>query len=65
MSVQELEEGVAHLSRDELSAFAKWFEEYLADEWDRQIEEDARAGRLEAAMRKADEDFEAGCCTPL
>lgn len=65
MSVPELEESVAHLSRDELSAFAKWFEEYLADEWDRQIEEDARAGRLEAAMRKADEDFEAGRCTPL
>ena len=65
MSVQELEQNVAHLSRDELSTFAKWFEEYLADNWDRQIEEDARAGRFDAAADRADNDFEAGLCTPL
>ena len=65
MSVQELEKSVTHLSRDELSAFAKWFEEYLADEWDRQIEEDARAGRLDAAVRKAEQEIEAGNFTPL
>lgn len=65
MSVQELEESVTHLSRDELSAFAKWFEEYFADEWDRQIEEDARAGRLDTVLRSAEQDIEAGRFTPL
>lgn len=65
MSVQELEDGVTHLSRDELSMFAKWFEEYFADEWDRQIEEDARAGRLDAAARRAEQDVEAGRFTTL
>ena len=59
MSVQELEKNITHLSRDELSAFATWFEEYLADVWDRQIDEDARAGRLDAAANRADKDFEA------
>lgn len=65
VSVQELEESVTHLSRDELSAFAKWFEEYFADEWDRQIEEDARAGRLDTVLRSAEQDIEAGRFTPL
>ena len=45
MSVQELETAVTHLSREELTTFSQWFEEYLADEWDRQMEADIRAGR--------------------
>ena len=65
MSVQELEENVAQLSRPELSAFARWFEEYLADEWDRQIEEDARSGRLDKLMQDATDDIKAGRFTPL
>lgn len=65
MSLQELEKAVAGLSRDELGAFSQWFEEFLADAWDRQIEADAQAGRLDAAAKQADEDFEAGRCTPL
>jgi hypothetical protein len=65
MSVKELESAVQQLSRDDLRAFWQWLEEYVADEWDRQIEEDIRAGRLDQAGRKADADFEAGRCTPL
>ena len=42
-----------------------WFEEFLAEQWDRQIEADILAGRLDAAGRGAEEDFEAGRCTPL
>lgn len=40
-------------------------EEFLADQWDRQIEADILAGRLNAAGDQADKDFEAGRCTPL
>lgn len=65
MSVEELNTAVAHLSADELERFSQWFEEFLADEWDRRIEADVEAGRLDAAGRRADEDFEAGRCTPL
>lgn len=65
MGVHEIEKAVAGLSRPELDAFAVWFEEFLADAWDRQIEVDARAGRLDAAMKQADDDFESGRCTPL
>jgi hypothetical protein len=65
MSVEELKAAVAQLPTEELDRFSQWFEEFLADEWDRRIETDILAGRLDAAGRRADEDFEAGRCTPL
>jgi hypothetical protein len=65
MSLQELEAAVSRLPADELTTFARWFEEYLADAWDRRIEADIEAGRLDDAGRRADADFEAGRCSPL
>ena len=63
MSIQELEAAVSRLPSADLDAFAKWFEEYLADEWDRRIEADILTGRLDEAGRRADADFEAGQCS--
>jgi hypothetical protein len=65
MTVQELQMSVAQLPPQELEAFSRWFEEYLADAWDRRIEADIKAGKLDKAGRQADADFEAGRCTPL
>jgi hypothetical protein len=65
MSLDELQTAVTHLPGEELAAFARWFEEYLADAWDRRIEADIEAGRLDEAGRRADADFEAGRCEPL
>ena len=65
MSVQGLESAVARLSKEDLAQFARWFEAYLSDEWDRQIEADALAGRFEAAGKCAIADYEAGRCTAL
>ena len=65
MSLNELESAVSQLSTDELTAFARWFEEYVADSWDLRIEEDIKAGRLDEAGRRADADFEAKRCKPL
>ncbi len=47
MSVLEIEQAVSQMSTEELSQFTKWFEEFLADEWDRQIERDAAAGKFD------------------
>ncbi len=63
--LQELEARVAELPQDELQAFSTWFEEFLADAWDRQIEADVLAGRLDGASGQAAEDYKAGRCTPL
>jgi len=65
MSVEELENAITNLSQEEMARFAQWFDEFRADQWDRQIEADIRAGRLDEAGRRADADFEAGRCTPL
>lgn len=65
MSIEELQSAVTQLPTADLDRFARWFEEFLTDEWDRRIEDDIQAGRLDAAGRRADEDFEAGRCTQL
>jgi hypothetical protein len=65
MSIEELQTAVAQLPAEDLARFSKWFEEFLAEQWDQQIEADIQNGRLDAAGRGADEEFEAGRCTPL
>lgn len=65
MNLEELESAVSRLSAEDLSRFSRWFEEYVSEEWDRRIENDLLSGRLDAAGKRADEDFEAGRCTPL
>ena len=65
MNVQELETAVTRLSKEELSTFSQWFEEYVADAWDREIEADIQAGRFDAAGKRAKADYEAGRCTEL
>lgn len=63
MSLIDLEAAVTQLPAEELTTFARWFEEYLADAWDRRMEADIHAGRLDEPGRRADADFEAGRCT--
>jgi hypothetical protein len=60
MSLDELEAGVAQLPASDLAAFALWLEEYMADAWDRRIEADANAGKLDAAAEQANADFDLG-----
>jgi hypothetical protein len=65
MSVQELENAIRQLSKEDFARLAQWIDDYRAEQWDRRIEADIRAGRLDEAGRRADSDFEAGRCTPL
>jgi hypothetical protein len=65
MSIEELESVVSGLPAVELARFSQWFEEFMADQWDRQIEQDVASGRLDAALKRADDHYEAGGCTQL
>ena len=65
MSIEQLESAVSGLAPAELARFSQWFEEFMAEQWDRQIEQDVSAGRLDAALKRADDHHEAGRCTPL
>ncbi|MEO8370097.1 MAG: hypothetical protein ABI806_12930 [Candidatus Solibacter sp.] len=62
-SVKEIEEAVLRLSAAELAAFRTWFAEFDAAEWDRQVESDVAAGRLDAMADEALTDLRAGRCS--
>jgi hypothetical protein len=51
--VESLEREVGELTADELAEFRDWFAEFDAARWDRRIEEDAAAGRLDALADRA------------
>ncbi len=63
MSVKDLEVAVSNLSSEELVVFSQWFEEFLADQWDIQVDADILAGRLDAAGKRADNAFQTGLAT--
>ena len=62
-TVSEIEEAVLRLSPAELDAFRTWFAAFDADAWDRQLQEDVSAGRLDGLAEEALADFRAGRCT--
>lgn len=51
--VEKLEREIRNLSPGELAAFREWFNEYDSNEWDRQIEDDVRAGKLDKLAEEA------------
>ena len=64
-SIQEIEHAIRQLSPEELAALRAWFAEFDAGIWDRQFEEDAAAGRLDALADEALQDLREGRCTEL
>ena len=64
-TIQDLERAVTDLSPEDLSRFRAWFAGFDAEVWDRQIEDDVAAGRLDALADEALADFRAGRTRPL
>lgn len=64
-TIQEIESAVRRLSSEELSEFRAWFLEFDAEAWDRQIENDVAAGRLDALAEEALGDLRAHRTRPL
>jgi hypothetical protein len=62
-TIQEIEDAVRQLSPRDLAAFRAWFAQLDAAAWDRQIEEDIAAGRLDALADEALNDLREGRCT--
>ncbi len=58
--VEKLASQVQSLTPAERAAFREWFENWAADEWDRQIEADLRAGKFDRMAEKALADHRAG-----
>jgi len=62
-TVREIEDAVKKLDPAERAAFRAWFAKFDAEEWDRQLESDVAAGRLDWLVEEAKEDIRAGRCT--
>jgi hypothetical protein len=58
-TVGEIRVAVERPPRRELARFRKWFAEYDAVAWDRQLQADAEAGRLDVLIREARADHRA------
>ncbi|MGB5733411.1 MAG: hypothetical protein WBM40_03070, partial [Thiohalocapsa sp.] len=63
--VEQIEQRVRNLSPSEFAEFRTWFREQEWEEWDRQIEEDSKSGKLKALAEKALADHAAGRTTPI
>ena len=58
--IEALERQVRGLSTDELTEFRRWFAAFDAAAWDRQLEADAGAGKLDALADEALAEHRAG-----
>lgn len=64
-TVQEIEAAIEKLPRDQFLALVDRLRARHADEWDRQIAEDAKAGRLDFLVEEAKQDIAGGKTRPL
>lgn len=60
-----LEHEITELTPHELMQFRKWFARFDAAVWDRQMDEDAAAGKLDALVDNALAIHQHGKTTPL
>ena len=65
VGVKQIEEAITQLPAKDLAELMSWLEDYHAQVWDKRIEEDLEAGRLDALLGEVDEEYEAGLAQPL
>jgi hypothetical protein len=58
--LEELEKRIRNLPPEELAKFRAWFVEFDHVMWDRQIESDAKSGKLDRLLNEALADYKAG-----
>jgi hypothetical protein len=56
--VEQLEKRIRDLSPEQLARFRAWFTEFDAQVWDRQIEADLKAGKLDRLIEEARADYD-------
>jgi hypothetical protein len=62
-TVQEIEEAIRQLSPQDRAILCSRLAETDAADWDRQLEADAAAGRLDWLAEEARQDLKAGRCS--
>ncbi len=64
-TVAEIESAIKNLKPPEIYKVGDLVDELREDLWDKQIEADAKAGKLDKLMEEAKQDYLAGRCKPL
>ena len=64
-TVHEIENAIRALPPQDLVALRDWFAAFDAEIWDRQMVQDAAAGRLDRFAEEALRDLSEGRCTDL
>jgi hypothetical protein len=63
--VENIESQIQTLSSDELAQLRQWLADYDSEVWDRQLEADVEAGRLDGLAERALRDHNAGRSSKL
>ncbi|MFB2897868.1 hypothetical protein ACE1CI_33560 [Aerosakkonemataceae cyanobacterium BLCC-F50] len=58
-ALPEIEAAIKQLPENDVRQLAGWIQNYLNEKWDRQMEEDLAAGKLDALIAKAEADIAA------
>ena len=64
-AVKLIERQIEELNDDSFAELRAWFVEYEEARWDRQIEADSAAGKLDSLIEEALAEDRAGKTTPL
>jgi hypothetical protein len=56
MSVTEIQAAITELTSDDLADLMNWLDDYQAKLWDKEIDEDLQAGRLEKVLAEVDKE---------
>jgi len=65
MNITEIKTAVRELSQKERAELLEWLDEFQEALWDRQIEEDLKAGKFGALIRQAEQAFSEGKCKEI
>ena len=64
-TLTEIKAAIEQLPASDLRQLNVWIADLCWEEWDREIEEDAKAGRLDKLVEEAMAEIRAGRCAPL
>jgi hypothetical protein len=64
-TIAEIESAISTLPVKDAHAVADWLQDYLDAKWDKEMDDDIAAGRLDPLWEKAKADIAAGRVKPL
>lgn len=64
-TIHEIEQAIRSLEPKDIATLRDWFAAFDAEVWDRQLEQDVAAGRLDRFAQEALRDLDEGRCRDL